>query len=153
MEQVKTLEDLYESIGGFGRFQFFAIITVLYPELPAALLVLLPVFTGVQPTAWKCVIERPAHTQINESAIAAVAGSNIFEYFVNGTGAGGFLLTNTDESELEVDLANGAHDQNNDLCACEGTLLGVGDNSIVSEARLAIWFAFNFPVPCLGVPC
>ncbi|CAG7822329.1 unnamed protein product [Allacma fusca] len=63
----KTLEDIYEAIGGFGRFQFLVVCTILLPEWPAAMIDLQPVFTGSHPTKWVCTNEFGSFDVTNDS--------------------------------------------------------------------------------------
>ncbi|CAG7834817.1 unnamed protein product [Allacma fusca] len=67
MGKIRTLEDVYESIGGFGRFQLLAVCTILFPEWPAGMTDLQPIFTGSHPTSWICKTEFGSFDVTNDS--------------------------------------------------------------------------------------
>jgi len=44
--EVKNVEDIFENLGGFGRFQVLILVLLLSLEIPTAFVVFSPVFTG-----------------------------------------------------------------------------------------------------------
>lgn len=46
LNEIKNVDDIFEMVGGFGKFQVFILILLLSLEVPAAFLVFSPVFTG-----------------------------------------------------------------------------------------------------------
>ncbi|CAG7832514.1 unnamed protein product [Allacma fusca] len=66
---VHNIEDVFHKIGGFGRFQLFALLTIIYPEMPAAVLAMTPVFVGGIPKSWNCTED------INGSSITSQLNS------------------------------------------------------------------------------
>ncbi|CAG7821604.1 unnamed protein product [Allacma fusca] len=80
MTKFWTLEDVYDSIGGFGRFQLLVVCTILFPVWPAGMMDLQPIFTGSHPVKWICK---------NGSASYDVTDDNVALCSCNGTLDGG----------------------------------------------------------------
>ncbi|CAG7832469.1 unnamed protein product [Allacma fusca] len=51
---INNVEDVLDSLGGFGRFQFMILVLVLFLEIPIAFVVFVPVFIGAAPSEWLC---------------------------------------------------------------------------------------------------
>ena len=63
-------ENIIEDIGGFGYLQRIIFIGLNVPDIPTALALLLPVFTGSVPN-WGCLSEISNHTVFNSSQNAS----------------------------------------------------------------------------------
>ena len=63
-------ENIIEDIGGFGYFQRLIFICLNAPDIPTALALLLPVFTGSVPN-WECVSE------ISNQTVSNVTGADL----------------------------------------------------------------------------
>jgi hypothetical protein len=45
--KIVNVDDVFEAVGGFSRFQVFILVLLLSLEIPTALVVFSPVFTGI----------------------------------------------------------------------------------------------------------
>ncbi|CAG7726495.1 unnamed protein product [Allacma fusca] len=54
VEKPGNVEEILESLGGFGKFQFLILFLLLCMEIPCAFLIFVPVFIGVSPPEWLC---------------------------------------------------------------------------------------------------
>ncbi|CAG7832512.1 unnamed protein product, partial [Allacma fusca] len=68
---------------GFGRFQVFALFFIIYPELPAGTIAMLPVFVGGIPSVWNCTED------INNGVTVTVQMESSDICSCNGTMSGG----------------------------------------------------------------
>ncbi|CAG7826936.1 unnamed protein product, partial [Allacma fusca] len=49
-----NFDEVLESLGGFGRFQFVTLFLLLVLEIPVAFISFVPIFTGASPKFWLC---------------------------------------------------------------------------------------------------
>lgn len=78
-------EQIIEEIGGFGRWQVFIFVTLIFPDIFMCFTIMLPVFIGAEPS-WNCIdlIESGTnlvanHTFLKEYGISGNHSSNITE--------------------------------------------------------------------------
>ncbi|ODM92986.1 Solute carrier family 22 member 21 [Orchesella cincta] len=67
----KTFDDLLESVGGFGTFQWLALVLLLSPEIPAAFVTFSPVFTGRTPSQWQCISNDTSQNNVTSTWLSS----------------------------------------------------------------------------------
>ncbi|CAG7724543.1 unnamed protein product, partial [Allacma fusca] len=53
-KKLENMEDVLIAIGGFGRFQVLVLFLLLFMEIPAALMLYVPIFIGSNSSEWTC---------------------------------------------------------------------------------------------------